>query len=247
VIEEHSPETDPEPAVSRLEIESDIGPEAAAILEFTSNIGEAKPPHALTFITSKDAYIWAGVAAELAKREEFSDAIDTSIKTALYSALASMSLPLEEPKLPRFPVDGAAGPREIQGSYYLLNWCLRSFLDEAEVQADDDFIRNVDKNIDVGYQTCLDLNLISDPVIEMTMGLAILGLVPFSIVKRTKDGEVVYKKIQAGLWKYEREKRRGGIEHTSVSFTAARIARAMKTGLISAWHDATKDEGDEVV
>ena len=44
-----------------------LSPAAAAVLEFTSNIGETKRPGQLTYITSKDAYIWAGVAALVAQ------------------------------------------------------------------------------------------------------------------------------------------------------------------------------------
>ena len=60
-------------AVAHLDVENDIGPEAAVILEFTSNIGEVKSPHELTFITSKGAFVWGGVAAEIAKISDYSD------------------------------------------------------------------------------------------------------------------------------------------------------------------------------
>lgn len=47
--------------------EISVDPAAAAMLEFTSDIGGTKKPGELTYITSKDAYIWAGVAALIAQ------------------------------------------------------------------------------------------------------------------------------------------------------------------------------------
>ena len=87
-------------------------------------------------------------------------------------------------------------------------------------------------------------DLITDPVIEPILGLAILPFVPFSIVKRTKNGRVVYRKIQAALWKYERAKRSGLVE-TNVTFEAARISKVIKTSLIAGWHEATEEPVDE--
>jgi hypothetical protein len=64
-------------------------------------------------------------------------------------------------------------------------------------------------------------------------------------VKRTKNGRIVYRKIQAALWKYERQKQLGGGWQTNVTFETARIAKALKTGLVAAYHEATKGPGDE--
>jgi hypothetical protein len=58
--------SEPEPVPMAEEIS--LSPPAAAVLEFTSNIGEEKKgPAELTYITSKDAYIWAGVAVLIAQ------------------------------------------------------------------------------------------------------------------------------------------------------------------------------------
>jgi hypothetical protein len=108
-----------------------------------------------------------------------------------------------------------------------------------------DLITEVNNNIYYGYNELLKSNLINDPVIETTLALAILPFVPFSIVKRTKSGRIVYHKIQAGLWKYERLRRSGGDVQTNVTFEAARIAKAIKVGLVAAYHEATKGAGDE--
>lgn len=70
-----------------------------------------------------------------------------------------------------------------------------------------DVVSKISTDIFAGYNNLFYSGLISDPVIETTLALAILPFVPFSIVKRTKKGQIVYRKIQAGLWKYERERR----------------------------------------
>jgi hypothetical protein len=48
-----------------------LSPPAAAVLEFTSNIPQRKRPRELTYITSKDAYIWAGVAGLITEYAHF--------------------------------------------------------------------------------------------------------------------------------------------------------------------------------
>lgn len=53
---------------------------------------------------------------------------------------------------------------------------------------------------------------------------------PFLIVKRTKSGNVVYRKLRPALWKSESRKRSGGTVETNVTFEVARIAKALKTG-----------------
>jgi hypothetical protein len=101
----------------------------------------------------------------------------------------------------------------------------------------DELTNKVNQNIQTGYKELLDKELITDPVIELSLGLCILsGFMPFSIVKRTKNGEEVSLEITAQMWKYERIKRSGNVTETNVTLEAARIARALKTGLITAWN-----------
>jgi hypothetical protein len=244
-------------------IEKHIGPEAAAILEFTSNIGEEKSPHELTYITSKQAYVWAGIAVELAHdhiravqegdaRRNMHD--DIRVKGRLFAAMHlvedSYSTVNDIPQLSE-PEEGLSNPVNYKPfpaanpEAEIGNIIFRYSCGNIIVPSQGG-IERVNEHILQGYNRCRELGLISDPVIEVGLGIAILGFVPFNIQKRTKAGHVVYRKIQAGLWKYEQERRRDGATKTSLTFAAARIARAFKTGLIAAYHDATKGEGDEV-
>jgi len=112
----------------------------------------------------------------------------------------------------------------------------------------DAFANQLNSIIHNGYRRLYLDEIITDPVIESIVGfgIAILPFVPFSIVKRTNKGRVVYRKIQAALWKYERTKTTGGHVQTNLTLEAARIARVIKTSLIAGWHEATKPaEGDE--
>jgi hypothetical protein len=70
-------------------------------------------------------------------------------------------------------------------------------------------------------------------------------MVPFSYVKRTKKGQLEYRKIQAAGWKYEWSRKRGGELQTNLTFEVVRIAKAVKVGIVAAYHQATKGEGDE--
>lgn len=240
-----------------LDIENDIGPETAAILEFTSDIARDKPRHELTFITSKDAFLWAGIAVELARSEPI-EIDDLRIKGAIYDALVGLSTPTGAhsgpapvPRIdihgfgPNSPVfDVKSGFSDVEHGMYFIQSFLRK-VSAQEKFVPERFYGAVNQSILTGYRNCMELNLVTDPAIEVSLGLAIIGFLPFSIVKRTKDGEVIYRKIQAALWKYERDRRRGKTTQTSITFAAARIARAIKTGLVYAYHDATKGEGDE--
>jgi hypothetical protein len=103
--------------------------------------------------------------------------------------------------------------------------------------------RLVDEAIETGYNELLLADLITDPIIETTLALAILPFVPFSIVKRTQKGQVVYRKLQAFAWKWEQVRLRGGTIQTNLTFEVARIANAIKVGLTAAIHETTKSAG----
>lgn len=244
-----------------------LSPAAAAVLEFTSNIGETKRPGQLTYITSKDAYIWAGVAALVAQYATQGKAKlieDVEIHAQLYNEIPALLRTFPPLPLPFFlakqsePENNLARRPSIQippfdiltkeidrirlGTH-LVSRFLNSLI--SPPISFEDVVNQVNKNIHQGYNELLVSDLISDPVIETTLVLAILPFVPFSIVKRTKRGHIVYRRIQAALWKYERSSRSGGDIQINLTFEAARIAKAIKVGLTAAFHEATKGPGDE--
>jgi hypothetical protein len=98
--------------------------------------------------------------------------------------------------------------------------------------------------IQAGYLQMESDGCIYDPVIETGLMLAVLSLVPFSFVRRTRKGQVTYKKIRSALWKYEWQRQRDDIE-VNLTFETARIARALKAALVAAYHQASKGEGED--
>jgi hypothetical protein len=237
----------------------EISPAAAAVLEFTSDTGEPKRPGELTYITSKDAYVWAGLAAFLAEHPgvDIENRFrDVDIVAAIYRAVSAHPKNLSEPNIPNvtynnYNVSFDISDISIRNTFRRMNVLFNSVSNEilgvafAAAPMGDVDPQMVSQYISNGYNELRDAGLISDPVIETTLALAILSFVPFSIVQRTKNGRVVYRKIQAGLWKYERARRSGGETQTNLTFKAARIAKAIKVGLIAAYHEATKGEGEE--
>jgi hypothetical protein len=230
---------------------------AVAVMEFTSDIRETTKLREITYIMSKDAYLWAGVASVIAQHSSIRLAklpTDIEIYKKLYEIISgywilggtlsgNSLIHVEKPSNPLFAKHIYVINDEILRSSVLVEDLLEAFL-VPPINYEDLRI-DLNANIHQGYEQLLRANLISDPVIEAALGIAILGCLPFSIVKRTRNGNVVYRKLQAALWKYERQKRSGGLTETNVTFEAARIAKALKTGLVAAYHEATKNAGDE--
>lgn len=89
-MSERASEYTESPSDTRRSDEVTISPEAAAILEFTTDVGSEKHPSELRYITSKDAYIWAGLAATLPSvHPDISSLGDIDITTALFRAVSS--------------------------------------------------------------------------------------------------------------------------------------------------------------
>jgi hypothetical protein len=246
-----------------------MSPAAAAILEFTSDIGEIKKSGELTYITSKDAYIWAGISVWIAQLANLglttTSLDDVQIHAELYKAVANSVKKASTPKLPLLelsdilsesptPQSGllslAIRTREYASEgigLEILRTFLLSIIDSGTPPENVILRAIVDINeiVNLGYDELLTAGLISDPVIDYHLAIAILSFLPFSISTRTHKGRVVYRKIQATLWKYKRERLSGGDIQTNLTFEVARIARAIKIGLTVAYHEATKGAGDE--
>ena len=284
-----------------------LSPPEAAVLELTSDIRETKNPGEISYLTSKSAYVWAGLAVALAQVNKKYSSIerridipsDFDIHKKIYEGLASyvnrpgpelewaagpdkpppprspeppvrsyssevpLLFPTSSGELPQLTAEGlpqlTSGDLPQPGVPFTIHApepdirtvsnIIESFLKTFVPQSIDYSIllSDINSSIDDGYRYLVRAGLITDPVIEATLALAILGLFPFSIVKRTNKGQVVYRKFQAALWKYEHDKRAGGVIETNLTFEAARIAKALKVGLISAYNEATKGPGEPPV
>jgi hypothetical protein len=222
--------------------ETTISPQAVALLEFTSDFRVLSKRGQLAYITSKGAYIWAAAAvliAQYSRRRVDDLGIQTAIYTSVVRNIESVS---HSNNLPSFDHKNKSVQyvNEASVSYSIVNSLLLNI--NLPKMGEQHYL---DEIIQSGYAELLGKALIVDPVIETTLGLAILSLVPFSFVKRTKRGQLEYQKIQAAAWKYEWSRKRGGDVQTNLTFEVARIAKALKVGIVAAYHHATSSEGDE--
>jgi hypothetical protein len=243
---------------TRAEVESvEVGPEAAAVLEFsTPHIAHTSSSRELNYVTSKGSFAWAAIAAMIAKhyslRETDNRIDDIEIQSAIYRAVSANRGLLREYtcSLPVFRSDTFSSPIILSYEGYdsdISSLLINNFLNNIGIDFSKyslSLANELNLALCEGYRELLDQHLISDPVIDATIGIAILSTIPFSFVRRTKDGHAVYLKLHALLWKYEWEKGRG--EATlNLTLETARIAKALKEGLVTAYHHATKGEGDE--
>lgn len=245
---------------------ANLSADAVAVLEFTSNVGEAKRPLELTYILSKDSFIWAGFSALLAQQQKPFPTIDVDaadLHSKFYRIIAKEAstiyigtpsvvgntvlpaiVPSHAPGQPSHDLTLNSGEknRYFQGMQVLKALLQEFYSDPLQYDAVANSINN---SIVKGYTELYTNQLVTDPIIEAALAVAILSFVPFSFVKRTKDGRVVYRKIQASLWKYERSRKSGAVTQVDLTLKTARIAKVVKAALVSAWSEATKDEDDE--
>jgi len=225
----------------------EVSPEAAAVLEFTSNIGQAGHGE-LTYITSKFAYVWAGVAFAIAQHTINAprELRDVDLMSAIYRTVSE--IPVPEGPLFLFPRPvGHGDPTDENWEFRAIFLLAHRILSNAGVQfaTPHSLLEEASKSARAGYHELISRELITDPIIETTLGIAILSLMPFSIVTRTEKGRLVYTKIQAAMWNYQREIKKNQVE-TNLTFRVARIAKTLKVGLIAAYNEATKQrQGDE--
>jgi hypothetical protein len=178
-----------------------LSPPAAAILEFTSNVGQRKRPRELTYITSKDAYIWAGVAAlitQYASEGRINFTEDVEIYTELYRIIVNTFKSSPPPNRPPYLVpfqEIDIHPRGFRQSLVTFSiitrqWYLTHvgaeiiwlFLRSAAPDiSEQDVIIGINVNIAQGYNELRNPHLIIDPIIEATLSLAVLSFIPFSI------------------------------------------------------------------
>jgi hypothetical protein len=253
-----------------------ISPDAAAVLEFTTSRATTREAGEVLYVTSKEAFIWAGVAAYVAQSD--TKVSDLNLTTRIMiAARASEDVIWENAsELPalflvnnfirrasaeEFPsvvlVDGSKSgapvlnlsPRAEVSAFQVMRAFIDSFIRSQRSANYQDAlpmaVAAINASIRHGHQELMEADLITDPVIDPMLGFAILPFVPFSIVKRTKNGEVVYRRIQAGLWKYERARGKGGIMDVNLTFETARIARTLKKAVVAAYHEITKGAGEE--
>jgi hypothetical protein len=260
----HQPEEQPTPSTQgdRETYVVDATAAANAMLEMTSDDPAMTGLSGVPYITSKDSYLIAGVAAAIAimQRQHNQDPVsDLQIKAKIYTTATKFIKQIKESysELPNLTFDVNPNTNADTRNYWA-NFLMVAVAEELvfmeAVSDDQDYtednwkeaFRNlVNNSIDEGYRILRSEGFISDPILEAGIGMVILSLAPFSITKRTKRGNAAYLEMRAAMWSYQKKRSEDGDTEVNVKFEAMRIARAIKGALTAAFHDATKDEGEE--
>lgn len=243
-----------------------LSPAMAAVLEFTSDDPASVAPGGgseLRYLTSKDAYFWAAVAVALAQADlepqmNASDpgspvsyfpphlqAIDVAaaLNAAIISRADAIRNHYSSSRRLRFHANPAGvflveeprGEMAIERALGLVVVVfLNSLRHRARVGIED--VNNALHDVRGAVEELERRDLVVDPILEVGLGAAVLGLVPFSFTHKTKNGKLAHLKLQAALWKYERKRARDEVE-TNVTFEAARLAKILKGKLVELFHD----------
>ena len=270
VYSQAEPEPERSPNLSTAALTSlkgdaaDLAAIAVAMLEFVStDLHALRQKGELAYLTSKDSFVWAALAAHIVEQSGRKRIEDINIQSSVYTALASCRLVVDDylssppkirlgPTKPNIPGRVPVNPHttievEPLSAHDIYALIAKQILTELGVDSGQRGLPIDELNdlIDVGFKDLITRDLITDPVIEGAIFLAVMGLVPFNFVKRTDKGEVEYRKIRAALWQYERSRKRGKVE-TKVNLEVVRIAKALKAALTAGFHQiASGDDPDE--
>jgi hypothetical protein len=203
----------------------ELGPIEVAILEMTNDpkvrvSRKSKTRHAI--VTNKDAYFWAAFVTFLAESTEVEGPALTRV---MGSILSDINLKPEEHRVAPFPA---------QMPDALGLWIGIETLRRLNVEISEGTFRSIIDRAALGYSSALRKGLIEDPLVITVGGIAtlVLGLVPVSFTKKTKNGKVVSRRIKALYWKWEQSER-AGVMQTNVEFRVLKLLRAFNSALTS--------------
>jgi hypothetical protein len=215
-----------------------LTPLELAILEMTNDatvrVSRKSKPR-LTILTSKEAYFWAAFIAFLAESTAVEpDALARVTELALLRALRSHEADRRERFKMRRTIFEAG---LFAGEEFLIYHDIVSGL---QIQDGGGFRSFLGSALS-GYSSLERKGLIEDPPIVLVSGVAtlVLGMVPVSFTKKTKNGKVVSRRIKALWWKWEKAERAGTVQ-TSLEFRVLKLLRAFRSGF-----GAVLDEPDE--
>lgn len=104
-------------------------------------------------------------------------------------------------------------------------------------------LREVVSHTQHAFDSLLQKGLIEDPIeiAAGTVAIAVLGFIPFGFTTKTRRGRVVYRKVSATYWTYERKRVRNE-DVTKFSIRLVKVLSAFKQALI----DVSQDNIDDV-
>jgi hypothetical protein len=184
--------------------------------------------------------LWAGIASAIGTAYS-RDLRDIDLIAAIYKSVSD----IEVSTMPNFLARSRLTDenQEFRSIYPLVDHIVENIgFRSADTR---DLIEQASRRAANGYRELVSRGLITDPIIETTLGIAVLSFIPFSIVKRTERGRVVYRRIRAAAWSYQRKTRSGGHVEMNLTFKVASIAGALKAGLVAAYNEAMKEKEND--
>jgi hypothetical protein len=167
-------------------------------------------------LTTKEAYVWAAMIAYAAETDALSaEQVENLIRSGK-----------------------AVDPNDF---LQVLHQGSQSAESRAELTP-----ASLSETVSRAYHALVDRGLIEDPPIALVGGIAILvlGWLPVSFTKKTTEGKLVSRKINALFWKYERSTKRG-VTTTIVQFRLMRLLHALKAGFAAAQGELTGESSQE--
>jgi hypothetical protein len=212
-----------------------------AILEFT-NDGDFDPKllkHETRhfgqrfILTGKESYFWAVTVALLCERY---DHVDIESVYYAYNRAAQENLEILRGKYQAkfLSFDDELSDKEIFQKLF------KSFL--LNLDCHDLSLEEVISQTQLAFESLLHKGLIEDPIeiAAGTIAIAVLGFIPFGFTTKTRRGRVVYRKVSATYWTYERKRVRNE-DVRQFSIRLIKVLSAFKTALIEASQDNIDD------
>lgn len=184
-------------------------------------------------LTGKEGYFWA-VALTIAF-SRFDHITEESILNA-YERAVSKNVDLLRKKYCSPSLDYYS---DIQDRA-LFERLVIDFL--AELDCPEVELEEIIRKTQIAFDSLIAKGLIEDPL-EIAAGavtVGVLGFIPYGFTTKTRKGRVVYRKVTAGYWTYER-KVRNGIDEKHFNFRLAKLLSAFKRALIEVSQEGVDD------
>lgn len=184
-------------------------------------------------LTGKESYFWA-VALTMAHSRIDHLTEEGTINAYEYSVSENIDLLRKKYSSPSLDYYSDIHDRAI---FETLVTDFLARLDCAEIE-----LAEIVERTQVAFESSIAKGLIEDPL-EIAAGVVtvgVLGFIPYGFTVKTRRGRVVYRKITAGYWTYERRVG-NGTDEKHFNFRLAKLLEAFKTALIRVSQDGVDD------
>lgn len=184
-------------------------------------------------LTGKESYFWAvALTIALSRFEHISE--DSVVEAYDYAVSNNIELLRKKYGSPQLDYHSNLSDRDIFET--LLNDFLYH-LDCPQIELDE-----IINKTQTAFNSLVEKGLIEDPI-EIAAGavtVGVLGFIPYGFTTKTRRGRVVYRKITAGYWTYER-RYRNGVNERNFNFRLVKLLSAFKKALIEVSQEGVDD------